>query len=151
MIVTDTLKARGGLDFLWADDSGAEGFMRDKLRGIIVREGENIGAFIRPESIYYTKREDGTRHQFIITAYWCPDPREGCEFRGGPNDGKVMGVGSEHTRPPDVWRVPPEVAPPQLVSRDEAELVPVYSMSIAHYELWGIDSALDRWVYRFQS
>ena len=147
MIVTDTLKARAGLSFLYETEPEAEAYLRDELREVIVREGEDIGAFIRRESVYFTRREDNPRHEWIITAYWCPDPREGVEFRGGPNDGKVLPIGGEHTRPPDYFRLPPEYTAPAFVSEDEA-LIP-RTMDVGTYRLAGIDSALDRWVYEY--
>lgn len=147
MIIPETFKARGGVSFIYPDD--AIEAMKDELRDAIVRGGEGFGAFIRRESVFFSVRDDNTRHERIVTGYWCPDPREGVEFRGGPNDGKVLPVGTSHTRPPPVYRLPPEYSPPSIQDWSESAIMPQFSMSIGDYRLAGIDSALDRWVYEF--
>ena len=92
MIIRSAVEAQ--LDV--ADEMAArhgQAIVRDVERRLVqavLAEGENVGAFIRPQSVRVQKRA-GVQ-QVGVTTYigsWHPDPREGVYFIGGPLDGST--------------------------------------------------------------
>lgn len=147
MIVTDTVQAKAEVDVTLADNAGLADSVFHYLTRAVIAEGENIGAFIGPDSTYMRRGEPLDRTFTIpFIAYWCPDPTLGVEFRGGPNDGKVLPIPrGEDGRPFEQVRLPPE---PTASEFTRPGTYPVTVMDAGVYERIGIDSVLDRWVYQ---
>ena len=147
MIITDTLTARGVIDMRLTDDPRALDAMAGEVGKEVIAIGETVGAFIRPQSVYFTKHdiEDG-RMQCEVVGVWAPDPKEGVELRGGALDGQVIQLNrSDGARPPLRWRVP---IPQETMFVSTEEAGPVSTLPVADYERAGIDSERDRWVYQ---
>lgn len=113
-------------------DAMCEAAARECISGL-VKHGETIGAFIRPESVwvYEPSQLEGVPRRVQVRAEWCPDPSSGVELRGGIADGEVVVIQREYgARPPRVIYVQIQM-PGDPVA----------------YERAGIDSERDRWVY----
>lgn len=149
MIVTDTLTARAEVDRLSAEQPGFEDHIFGELSAVVREKAESFGYFVGKGSTFM-KRGRASAGTFLVPffVYWCPDPTLGVEFRGGPNDGKVAALPREDDgRPPEAWRLMPEPAPPTISDFREQAVQPQL-VPIRIYERVGIDSVLDRWIYR---
>ena len=147
MIITDRLAARAAVDARHIDNPDAFEAMAEKLGRDIIRTGEGVGAFIRQESIW-VRRLPGISDcmTFDLEAIWSPDPAEGVQLRGGPNDGRVVTLRREEDgRPIDLVRIRMEATDPFMDDSRCPQVDPV-----ASYERVGIDSERDVWVYEYR-
>jgi hypothetical protein len=138
MIITDPLTARVALDYHHAEIPEAYEAAAEQCARQIIAAGEDVGAFIRRESIWAVKRrlpEWRNGEVADVIALWAPDPAAGVHLRGGPLDGEIIALRREDDgRPMDRVRVP--------VPGGDA---------VAEYGRDGIDSESDVWVYAYRS
>lgn len=147
-IVREALAARAEIDIRLADQPGLEDSVFSELSSAVIYNVENFGYFISPNSTYMQrgKLREGT-FTIPFICYWCPDPTMGVEFRGGPNDGKIMPLPREQDgRPVEHFTLPPERSAPTLADYS-TEIYP-YVQIYGEYTRVGIDSEHDRWVYQ---
>lgn len=142
MIITSKLGATADVDAAHGD-AGVEA-TQGMMRAAVIREGENVGAFIKPESVWFEVRPPTQDTRLTrVHAMWSPDPSKGCQLRGGALDGQVVAVNrQEDGRPPEHLRFP-DPGMPEWAS-DSTK--PPLSQS-TNYTLSGIDSSEDQWVY----
>jgi hypothetical protein len=146
VIITDALKVVVVVALEYEEDPHAIEGISDRAAKAVVRLGEDHGAFIRQESIYRSRgKMDEQTMRIPYSFFWFPDPSEGVEFRGGPNDGKTVPVPRQKDgRPPESIVLAEEYRRPEI-SSDE---IPALASS-ARYTRAGIDSEKDRWVYTY--
>lgn len=144
MIITDTLRASGWVDKLGAPSPEAIEALARKLGKSVQASGEDIGAFIRQESVYFTRRDISDFREELI-GEWAPNPAEGVELVGGALDGEVLPLErADGPLPPLRWRFPI----PGPAQFEPTTVGPVFPNHVAEYERLGIDSERDRWVYK---
>lgn len=141
MIIRDRMGATMFLDSRLATDVHAREDSAQQLAKQIVRDGEGVGAFIRPESVWFSQRPDPAGLGELIEGLWSPDPSKGVILLGGPLDG------SDDARMPrgDDGLPPRTVTVPTSADTTEGRRL------VAAYVRAGIDSERDRWVYEFVS
>ena len=132
MIIRDKMGATMMLAPRFADNLDALNAAAQQVVRRIVRDGEGVGAFIRPESVWISRRPDPLGHGELVDGVWAPDPTEGVILVGGPLDGLTdlsvpRGTGA---------------TPPRLLTMPHMEDKPEYARV-------GIDSERDQWVYEF--
>lgn len=118
-----------------------------QLEKAVIAEGESIGAWVREGSVRLDVGGPGT-NPFTRYYYgeWCPNPEQGCEFRGGPWDGEIRPMRRERDGKPVEQVVLPNL--PQEPSIHDLEIKPVFPNPMPpRYRREGIDSMQDRWVY----
>lgn len=141
MIIRDRMGATMLLDQSRANDANAREASAEQIAKRIVRDGEGIGAFIRPASVWFSQRPDPAGHGELIEGIWAPDPTEGVMLRGGPHDGITQ------------WQMPREAdgSPARYMDTPAAVNASSLTGNVATYVRAGIDSERDRWVYEFVS
>lgn len=149
MIITSHVRAKAPIDVAYLTVPAALTALRDKLRTAVVHEGENVGAFIRPESVWIRQLpvdpEDHALNQVVLLAEWSPDPASGVELRGGAHDGEIINLHrGQDGRPPITVRLPDTTAAPFEVTLLSE---PLSLSQTSAYNLAGIDSSADRWIY----
>lgn len=149
-IATTKIYGRALIDSLLLHKVAAEENIKRLLATEVVHEGEKWGYFIRPESVWYTFGEElQNTFQIEITAIWCPDPTQGCEFVGGEYDGDTMPVQRESWGGPNRYLVRLTQVRQDMYVRPELEKLP-QPMRHPSYRLAGINYETDRWVYEFE-
>jgi hypothetical protein len=148
MIITERLTARAALDtmLLQRHEDEVVGAFATRAARTIVSMAEGIGAFARPESIWVYR--DGERQETGQTYYaadWCPDPTSGVEFIGGEWDGDIRPVPRETVtgRPAERVVLASQPQPAML----DGTITPQVTRHPS-YQLAGINSITDRWVYK---
>lgn len=142
MIVTSKVRAQADVD-PQAVEGGLDA-IRGMMRKAVLHEGESIGAFIKPESVWFRVFEPADDTMLVrIHATWSPDPLQGCQLRGGALDGQIVKVPRQKDgKPPEQIRFPDPGIPQYAY---EAHPSPPQNTM---YTLAGIDSSEDRWVYQ---
>ena len=145
MIITDPLEATLVIDAAHRYMPAAVEDAAEKCARTVIRVGEEVGAFIRRESVWVRIDEqyDPRRGLAAIRALWAPDPAAGVLLRGGAQDGATIAIRRDGDGRPPLRLVLPlgPVAPYR-----EPGAAPEMS-AVADYLRVGIDSERDMWVY----
>lgn len=152
MIVTSEVVAQAGVETHLLEQDGALEEISAQLMQGVIREGENIGAFIRPGSVWISRRKDFAHRPGLemVVCEWSPNPEQGCEFRGGPYDGDLKPLRREADGAPLAYYVLPDPTPVAFGPSDFEQVIgsPVDpSPARISYRRAGKDSDADRWVY----
>lgn len=143
MIVTDLPTVRRELSAMAVDSvANLVEITTEEMRAEVVAWGAARGYFIRPQSVAI--REDFEAEAGpVLVAGWHPFPGDGVALDGGPADGEVLVVATRGDR----WTLPPRIAIERKMEgpRQFPPLLP----TTVNYDLVGIDSVHDRWVYRY--
>lgn len=147
MIISDRLTCRMPIDAAYANNQDALNASADQLAREIIRMGEDVGAFIRRESVWCkTFPIDPVFMRFDMEALWSPDPSLGVELLGGPSDGLVVNTQRDTDgRPLTRLRLPIEGGMTWV-----EDIAPSSRNLVAEYDRAGIDSERDVWVYEYR-
>lgn len=149
MLITSSIQGRIPVagEAIVRDPEGVKEFIQGAASKEVIFQAEQIGAFARPESVWvYKAREDEATWQTIFGFFWCPDPTNGVEFHGGPDDGTILSLPRENDGAPRVWHV--SAGLPQAWELTTAPLPPAPSPRF-NYARRGINSETDRWWYQY--